>query len=175
MKLAQLEKENHELRQLLKASGDGSRAALLGRQVIVHHLAMHMLLHVHVHVYKYMYYICMYTCTYLSCIHVHVYMYIFVDSPTCLDTFVITFPLITALMSVLICSAIKCVCIFCPHTSLPTKTIVFGTLRKNNHCFKGRSCLITISVDLLTQQTSFHWECLFCIYMSIMYCIFRNP
>jgi optic atrophy protein 1 len=32
VKLAQLEKENHELRQLLKASGDGSRAALLGRQ-----------------------------------------------------------------------------------------------------------------------------------------------
>ena len=35
VKLAQLEKENHELRQLLKASGDDSRAALLGRQVIV--------------------------------------------------------------------------------------------------------------------------------------------
>ena len=32
-KLAQLKKENHELRQLLKASGDDSRAALLGRQV----------------------------------------------------------------------------------------------------------------------------------------------
>jgi hypothetical protein len=31
-KLAQLEKENHELRQLLKASGDDSRAALLGKQ-----------------------------------------------------------------------------------------------------------------------------------------------
>ena len=32
-KLAQLEKENHELRQLLKASGDDARSALLTRQV----------------------------------------------------------------------------------------------------------------------------------------------
>ena len=32
-KRSQLEKENHELRQLLKASGDDSRAALLTRQV----------------------------------------------------------------------------------------------------------------------------------------------
>ena len=36
VKLAQLEKENHELRQLLKASGDDPRAALLGRQVQIH-------------------------------------------------------------------------------------------------------------------------------------------
>ena len=35
-KLAQLGKENHELRQLLKASGDDSRSALLGRQVCVY-------------------------------------------------------------------------------------------------------------------------------------------
>ena len=41
VKLAQLEKENHELRQLLKASGDDSRAALLGRQVF-HPLKMYM-------------------------------------------------------------------------------------------------------------------------------------
>ena len=34
VKLAQIEKENHELRQLLKASGNDSRAALLGRQVL---------------------------------------------------------------------------------------------------------------------------------------------
>ena len=44
VKLAQLEKENHELRQLLRASGDESRAALLGRQV------MYMYVHVYVHV-----------------------------------------------------------------------------------------------------------------------------
>ena len=44
-KLSQLEKENHELRQLLKASGDDSRSALLTRQVrvyIVHDICIHL-------------------------------------------------------------------------------------------------------------------------------------